>query len=123
MVIDEPEERYAPTRYEEPRLRGPPVTSAYVGEPGYPATYYHVTGAQPPPPGVDARMDPRYIPGNSTPPTGRAPGYAPQGYPPVTTRPSIPSIPAGGAYADPRSGVVRDSGYGSYPSDPRARHR
>ncbi|KAK5083035.1 hypothetical protein LTR05_006917 [Lithohypha guttulata] len=124
MMVDAPEESYSRTRYEEPRMRAPPVTSGYMAEAGYPA-YYPVSTTQPPPPGVDPRMDPRYIPGNTTPPTGRAPGYSTQGYAPITTRTSIPAIPAGGAaYADPRTGVVRDPGYGAYQSETRGnRHR
>lgn len=120
-MVDEPEEpRYQP-RYEEPRLRPAAVSSAYPQESGYPA-YYPVT--QPPPPGIDVRtMDPRYIPGNTTPPSSRTPGYPPTGYTTATTRGAVPSIPAGNTYMDPRGNVVRDPGYGQYQSDPRARHR
>lgn len=116
MMIDEPEERYQP-RYEEPRIRATPVTTSYPPESGYSSAYYPVT--QPPPPGVD----PRYIPGNSTPPSGRTPGYTTSAYPPTTTRPSVPSIPAAGGFTDPRGNIVRDPGYGSYQADPRSRHR
>jgi len=128
MMIDEPEERYQ-QRYEEPRLRAAPAVSAsYLPDPGYSSAYYPVT-QQPPPPGVDARtMDPRYIPGSNTPPTGRNPsyqpgGYQPGGYQPATTRPPVSSIPASGAFTDARGNVVRDPGYGSSYADPRARHR
>jgi len=122
MIDDPPEERYQP-RYDEPRLRAPPVTSSYLPDAGYTSAYYPVT--QPPPPGVDTRtMDPRYIPGNTTPPSSRTPSsYAPGGYPPATTRPPVPSVPAAGTYTDPRGNVVRDAGYGAYQPDPRARHR
>ena len=126
-MVDEPEDRYQP-RYEETRIRAAPaVSSAYLPDSGYNSAYYPV--AQPPPPGVDTRTmdprDPRYIPGNSTPPTGRNPVYATGGYQPVTTRPPVPSVPAGGTYTDARGNIVRDSSYGSGSgySDPRARHR
>ena len=129
MVDVEPDEpRY--TRFEEPRLRAPAVTQAYLPEPGYPATYLPISATQPPPPGVDARIDPRYAPGNTTPPSGRTPGYQTQGYPP-TTRTTIPTIPPSNSYADPRLAQARDprdlrdprdTGYGAY-ADPRARHR
>lgn len=121
-MVDEPEERFQP-RYEEPRLRAAPaVTSSYLPDTGYSTAYYPVP--QPPPPGVDTRtMDPRYVPGNATPPSGRTPGYAAGGYPPVTTRPAVPPIPTPSAFTDPRGNVVRDPGYGTSYNDPRARHR
>lgn len=114
MDIDEPEDRYS-SRYDEPRIRAPPVTS-YVSEPGYPA-YLPVT--QPPPPGVESRLDPRFIPGNTTPPTGRTTGYG--SVLPPTTR-ATATHGSIGTYADSRRDVVRDT-YGSYGSDPRSRHR
>lgn len=124
MMIDvEPEDRYA--RYEDPRPRAPPVTSGYVADTGYPASYMAAT-QPPPPPGVDSRIDPRYIPqpsGNLTPPSGRTPGYQSQAYPPTTTRAPMPAIPAGGAFGDSRIATIRDPGYGSYQPDSRARHR
>lgn len=129
MMIDEPDDRdrdrYLPRHVEEPRLRNPPVTSAYIPESGYSSAtaFYPVTATQTAASGYDPR-DPRYVPGNTTPPgvSGRTPGYTSGGYPPVTTRPSIPSLPAGGPFPDSRSNVPRDTGYG-YPADPRARHR
>lgn len=122
MMIDvEPDDRYA--RYEDPRgPPRPPVSAGYIADSGYSTAY--LAGTQPPPPpGVEPRMDPRYIPqptGNLTPPSGRTPGYQPQAYAPATTRASIPAIPAGGAFGDSR---IRETGYGSYQPDPRARHR
>lgn len=122
MLLDEPEdrERYVP-RHEE-RLRGPPVTASYLPDPGYTSYSYPVT-SQPSAPGISG--NPRFVPGvpgNTTPPSGRTPsGYESSiGYPPTTTRPSMPSIAAPG-YTDPR-GTVRDSGY-TYPPEPRSRHR
>lgn len=126
MMIDEPDERDyhrqpQPRYVEEPRLRAA-GTSGYMPEPGYPA--YYPTTSQPPPPGVDMRLsDPRYIPGNATPP-GVRPGYAAPGYAPVVTRAPAAAIPAGGAgYTDPRTGARIDPGYAAYPTERAARHR
>lgn len=127
MMLDEPEdrerERY-PRHVEEPRLRNPAVTSAYVPEAGYsPAQgFYPVPTTQTAPAGYVDPRDPRYIPGNTTPPgvSGRNPGYA-AGYAPVTTRPSAPGIPAVAPFPDSRSNP-RETGYG-YPPEPRVRHR
>lgn len=128
MMIDDPDDRdygRQPQRQymEEPRLRGPPATSAYMTEAGYPAAYYPAT-SQAPPPGMDARLtDPRYIPGNATPPNVRA-GYATQGYAPVVTRAPPAAVSAGGAaYPDPRTGARIDPGYSGYPAERAARHR
>lgn len=127
MMIDEPDDRdYGrqpqPRYVEEPRLRGPAVTAGYMTEAGYPA-YYPAT-SQAPPPGADPRLsDPRYIPGNATPPSARA-GYPTQGYAPVVTRAPAAAIPVGGAtYSDPRTGARIDPGYTSYPTERAARHR
>lgn len=125
MMVDEPDERERyPRHVEEPRLRNPVVPAAYVPESGYsPApAFYPVATTQANPAGYDPR-DPRYVPGNTTPPgvSGRNPGYA-SGYVPVSTRSSVPSIPAAAPFAEPRQNS-RDPGYG-YPPDPRARgHR
>lgn len=128
MMIDEPDDRdrYLPRHVEEARLRNaPPVSSAYIPESGYtPATaFYPVAASQATASGYDPR-DPRYVPGNTTPPgaSGRTPGYTGSGYPPVATRSSIPSIPAAGPFPDSRSNVTRETGYG-YPPEPRPRHR
>lgn len=126
MMIDEPDERER-DRYarhpEDPRLRNTVAAPAYVQDSGYsPApAFYPVAAAQASPAGYDIR-DPRYVPGNTTPPgvSGRNAGYA-AGYAPVTTRPSIPSIPATVPFTDSRSNP-RDTGYG-YPPDARPRHR
>lgn len=127
MMLDEPEERERdryPRHVEEPRLRNPAVTAAYIPEAGYsPAqAFYPVTTTQTAPAGYVDPRDPRYIPGNTTPPgvSGRNPGYA-AGYAPVTTRPPAPGIPAAAPFPDSRSNP-RDTGYG-YPPDPRVRHR
>lgn len=128
MMIDEPDDRdrYPSRHVEETRLRNaPPVSSAYIPESGYTSTpaFYPVATSQTTGSGYDP-PHPRYVPGNSTPPgiSGRTPGYTGGGYPPVTTRSSIPSIPAAGPFPDSRSNVSREAGYG-YPPEPRPRHR
>lgn len=130
MMLDDPDDRdrdrYSSRHLDDPRLRNPaPVSSAYLPEAGYSSAtaFYPVATAQSTAAGYDPR-DPRYVPGNTTPPgvSGRTPGYTSGAFPPVTTRPSMPSIPAAGPFSEPRANVARDSGYG-YPADPRARHR
>ena len=134
MDIDEPDTRYSTSRYDETvRARAPVTTTSNTAEPGYTTAYY--PAAQTAPSILNTRsMDPRYVPGNNTPPSNRTPGYTSSINYGTATRGPIAAVPTSGPYTDVRGSLVRDtrdtrdsretrdSGYGAYHADPRSRH-
>lgn len=123
MMIDEPEERDRDRHGRYVEVRNPAPASGFGPEAGYsPASaYYSATTTQVAPSGFDVRNPPRYVPGNTPPPTGsgRTSGYATEGYPPVTSRPSMPPVTAAGPYLDSRSNTREAYEYPSQPRGPR----